>query len=148
MLGYPLPNSATASIIASKRHNVRTGIPIEQSTDLGSAHLRIVDWVGNETLPIVGDAKPFCSVTPRLWGNLHQTNRIGRRFVAMVERAFRAHDRIDNTRIDPRGDRSLGRDPISGKAYRSVAKPLASVVLPRASIAWASCSCAVSWPSS
>src|SRR6202040_8676 len=52
VLCHPLINSPAARIITRKGQNEGAAIVLEQCGDFSSAHLRIVDWVGDETLPI------------------------------------------------------------------------------------------------
>jgi hypothetical protein len=92
--------------------------------------LGVVDRVGDEPVPIVGDAEPLGSIAPGFQGDLHEPNRVGRRSVALIEAALRARDRVDHAAIKLRTDRTVKRHTISGKAYWSMAMPRARAVLP------------------
>src|SRR5580704_807591 len=84
----PLLNSAAARIITRKGQNEGAAIVLEQRGDFSGTHLCIVDRIGDETLPIVADPEPLGSVTPGHRCDLHQSNCLSRRHVALVEAAF------------------------------------------------------------
>ena len=102
VLRHPLLDPAAARIVAGKGQDVGAAVVLEQGGDLGGAHLRVVDRVGHETIPVVGHAEPLGGVAPGSGRDLHQPDRLGRRHVALIEAAFRAHDRIDDAAIELR----------------------------------------------
>ena len=55
MLRDPLLDAAAARIVARKRQNKGAAIILEETGEFGSAHLRIVDRVRDETVPVVGN---------------------------------------------------------------------------------------------
>ena len=89
---------------------------MKQGGNLGGAHLGVVDRIGHQPVPIVGDAEPLGGVASRFRGDLHQPNRLGRRHVALIEGAFRAHDRIDDAAIELGTDRTVRRHADVGKS--------------------------------
>ncbi len=109
MLRHPLLDPTAAGIRAGKGHDERTAVLLEQSGDLGSAHLRIVDRIGYELTPIIGDAKSLSSVAPGFRSDLHQPNRLGRRHVALVEATFGANDRLDDAPVEVWTDMGVKR---------------------------------------
>jgi len=143
-LGSRGSHPAAAGIVAGERHNVGAAVLLEQGGGLGGAHLGVVDRVGHQPVPVVGGAEPLGGVasgfrgasatssprssptspkraaTPprsrRSGSDLHQPNRLGRRHVALIEGALRAHDRIDDAAIELGTDRTVSRHPDVGKS--------------------------------
>src|SRR5262249_3985121 len=115
VLRHPLLHTTAACVVTSKCHDVRASVFLEQSTDLGSPHLHIVNRVGYETFPIIGDTEPLCGIAPGFRRNLHQPDCLGRRPVALIKGALGAHNRIDHAFIDWGSDRSIRRHPNLGK---------------------------------
>ena len=124
---HPFTHAAAAGIVAGEGHDVGAAIFPQQRGEFGRAHLRVVDGIGDHPLPVVADAEPFGGVAPGFRRDLHQADRIGRRLVALVERAFGARHRIDDAAARFRGrsdcaavcrwsGRRKGRAPGRGRA--------------------------------
>src|ERR1700730_13385462 len=67
VLCHPLLNPAAARIVSRKGQNEGAAIVLEECGNFSSAHLRIVDRVGDQTLPIVGHPKPLGGVSAGCW---------------------------------------------------------------------------------
>ena len=69
----------------------------------------IVGRVGDEPLPIIRHTGPLGGVAPGPRCDLHQADGLGGRHVALIEAAFRAHDRINDAAFKLRTDRAIAR---------------------------------------
>ena len=115
MLRHPLLDPAAARVVAREGEDKGAAIVLEQGGDFSSAQLRIVDLVRDETVPVIGDAEPLGGVAPGRRRHLHQPDRLGERPVALIESAFRPHDRIDDAAIERGTDRLVVRHADVGK---------------------------------
>src|SRR5690242_14717756 len=109
VLRDPLFHSTAARIVTRKGQNQGAAIVLQKGGDFSSAHLGIVDWIRDETLPVVGHAEPLGSISARAGRDLHESNCLGRRNVPLVEAAFGAHNRVDHAPIDWGTDRIIIR---------------------------------------
>ena len=86
----PASHAAPAGVIAGERHDPGAGIFLQQRAEFGRPHLRIIDGIGDEPFPIVGDAESLGRIAPGLRRDLHQADGVGERFVLLVEPALNA----------------------------------------------------------
>ena len=107
----PVPHPAPAGVVAGKGHDVRALVFAQQRAQFGGAHLRVVDRVGNHPVPVIADAEALGGIASRFRRHLHQADRIRRRLVALVERAFGARHRIDDAALDLGSELAVRRNP-------------------------------------
>src|SRR6195256_4233929 len=130
VLLHPLLNAAPAGIVAGERHNVRAAIFLQERAESGRAHLCIVDRIRDHPIPIIGDAEPLGGVASGFWRDLHQADRVGRRLVALVERAFGACYRIDDAAVDCGPDGAMLRNSDRRKGVKVQLQPAGECRLP------------------
>src|ERR1043166_6127449 len=69
VLGHPFADATAAGVVARESHDVRAGVFLEQTTNLGSTHLRVVNGIRDKAFPIIIDTEPFGGIASCLWGN-------------------------------------------------------------------------------
>ena len=77
--------------------------------------MRVVDRIGNHPVPVIAELEALGGIASRFRRHLHQADRICRRLVALVERAFGARHRINHAVLDFGGELTVRRNPDGGK---------------------------------